>query len=98
MSHSPGPWRVTGDSPPRVKCHEYYYVATMDGARSNPSVMSDAALIADAPTMLEVLRELTEDDGGHFVNEWGLCSSCDKWPHTQDCAVIRAQELVKRHG
>lgn len=55
--HTPGPWEVLEekDYPPSV-ISEMHDICTMSGAKSNPSVMADARLIAAAPELLEALE------------------------------------------
>jgi hypothetical protein len=60
MSHTPGPWIVTNEDPPRILATDdrATVVAVTTAPRSNPSNMADARLIAAAPELLEALKKI----------------------------------------
>jgi hypothetical protein len=101
--HSPGPWywgenkyggkRLFAPDMLAVLWVEDPPGASVDGEEA------DCNLIADAPTMLELLGELLKTDP--YGEEFRDCQWCGKpssESHHPDCAYTRALELVKRHG
>lgn len=86
MSHTPGPWRYDPEYPCiRGNAYPDYYweeedripenqtkVVTLTGAMSGEDTKADAALIASAPELLTMLKELLKHsiEAREVVNEY----------------------------
>ena len=62
---TPGPWRVTVDGPPQVRCVTHT-VCDITGARSNPQAMADARLVSAAPDLLSACEALLAETSEPF--------------------------------
>ena len=105
MPYTPGPWRVNSvdaddedveilgpDHANEIDCQ---YIADVFGLSNNTA--SNARLIAQAPAMYELLKEL-EWSGPTPYRGDGMCPQCYEWRtyvHRPDCklaAVLKAVE------
>lgn len=68
--HTPGPWEVDYEAngqPRRIMDAEGEHITYIDGSRyldgrSDPEAEANAALMADAPAMLEALRDVADSN------------------------------------
>ena len=77
MSHTPGPWRVASDSDRHVETIDGLQVASIkplgfDFVERWGETVANARLIAAAPELLEVVKEVVESLRGC------PCEPCDK--------------------
>lgn len=70
MKHSPGPWKwQDGDSRNCLHAADGSFVATFDGDLTPETAEGNRVLLAAAPEMLELLREMEDDLQGHWLSD-----------------------------
>ena len=94
LKHTPGPWTVGGpDNSDVLGCRpgkSYTYpVAQCTGYKEERE--ANARLIAEAPAMLEALREAARALA--FVRGCGLCVDCEKMAYT---AILKSEAIMAR--
>jgi hypothetical protein len=82
-AHTPGPWFVDKQSPPRIlaKDERQTIIAVTTAARSNPTNMADAQLMALAPELFEALQDVMD----RFVDR-----------NEKDEVAVKARKVIKK--
>lgn len=89
MSGTPGPWFIEGDYV-MDRCRSRIIVVFGDSDQDR----SDAALVAAAPTLLDLVRDLTDPDDCHYDHH-GYCQAHNL---SDDCPHKRAKTLLAELG
>ena len=100
VGYTPGPWKIHGDG-----SRQYRYLAVIDSildkdgkvlancichvACSNPQADGNAKLIADAPAMLNALRELVD---------FAEVDEHRRYHDRSKAAFERAYDILEKHG
>jgi hypothetical protein len=97
--HTPGPWSITrGYTKTGYPC---FWINGMsaDEKRDAPTLDADARLIAEAPELLEALRELLASDLAQFPPYEAGKEAQDTWSHRRAAARNNARDaIVKATG